>query len=182
MSNGRDSPDDLYEFAQALVKDLLKSRGLKWSRHRLEDAQQDLFLAGWQVWQDEKDVGLAKNRMVSRVANLIRDYCSERKHEPKASSAQFSTSDDKRSGKLWTDDGLREWGSKSDLVRQEDPTVEEAEYREFLANLPERQRQIVLLRSAGYSDEEIAAELKVSLRTIEREFQQFRKEHKHDGK
>jgi hypothetical protein len=29
-----------------------------------EDAVQDLFLAGWQVREDEKDVGLAKNRMV----------------------------------------------------------------------------------------------------------------------
>lgn len=49
----RDSPDDLFPFAQALVRTLLKENGLRWSSHRVDDAEQDLFLAGWQVYQDE---------------------------------------------------------------------------------------------------------------------------------
>lgn len=76
MANERDSPEDLFPFAQALVRTLLKEKGLRWSSHRVDDAEQELFLAGWQVWRDEGDIGLAKNRMVTRVANLHRDYWS----------------------------------------------------------------------------------------------------------
>jgi hypothetical protein len=61
MADERDSPDDLYPFAQALVRKLMKKHGLNWSSHRTEDAEQELFLAGWQVWRDEGDIGLAKN-------------------------------------------------------------------------------------------------------------------------
>jgi hypothetical protein len=85
--DSRDSPDDLYPFAQALVRKLLKKNGLKWDCHRVEDAEQELFLAGWRVWWDECDIGLANNRMKCRRSNLLRDYWSEQRHEPKAASA-----------------------------------------------------------------------------------------------
>jgi len=62
--DSRDSPNDLYPFAQALVRKLLKKKGLNWDRHRVEDAEQDLFLAGWQVWQDEVTVHRNRCRRV----------------------------------------------------------------------------------------------------------------------
>ena len=82
----RDRPEDLYPFAEALVRKLKVRHQLQWSEHRMEDAIQDLFLAGWQVWQDEEDVGLAKNRMRDRAKNLLRDFQAELTHEPRASS------------------------------------------------------------------------------------------------
>jgi DNA-directed RNA polymerase specialized sigma24 family protein len=39
----------------------------------------------------------------------------------------------------------------------------------------------VLLRGAGYTDREIAAELGIGLRTVERELSQFRKEQKNES-
>lgn len=57
---------------------------------------------------------------------------------------------------------------------------EEVVYEDMLAAMPERQRKVVLLRSAGYTDQEIADELGVSLRTVERELSKFREEHKDD--
>jgi len=79
MANERDSPDDLYPFAKALVRKLVRRHGLDWNSHRVEDAELDLFLAGWQVWREKADIGLAKNRMVSAVwanATSSVDSCS----------------------------------------------------------------------------------------------------------
>ncbi len=87
MADDRDSPDDLYPFAQALVRKLIRRHQLTWDEHRKEDAAQDLFLAGWQVWQETQDIGLGKNRMASRKYNLLRDSSSEKKHEPKQLSS-----------------------------------------------------------------------------------------------
>ncbi|MCA9208135.1 MAG: helix-turn-helix domain-containing protein [Planctomycetales bacterium] len=178
--DSRDSPDDLYPFAKALVRKLLKRKGLQWDRHRVEDAEQELFLAGWQVWRDEGDIGLAKNRMKTRTANLVRDYWSEQRHEPKAASERFKTPGVGKSGKLWDDDANRDWDVSSTFGSMRGEPSEEASCRELLANLPERQRQVVLLRSAGYSNQEIADELGIGLRTVERELSQFRKEQEDD--
>jgi len=179
--DSRDSPGDLYPFAQALVRKLLKTKGLNWDRHRVEDAEQDLYLAGWQVWQDEGDIGLAKNRMKTRTANLVRDYRSEQRHEPKAASDQLKTPGIGKSGRLWDDDANRDWDVSTTFGSMRDEPSEEASYLELLTNLPDRQRQVVLLRSAGYSNQEIADELGIGLRTVERELSEFRKEQEDDN-
>jgi hypothetical protein len=110
MTEERDTPDDLFPFAQMLVKQLKAQHQLRWSRHKVEDAEQDLFLAGWQVWQNEQNVGLAKNRMRDRAKNLIRDFQSELEHEQKTG---FSPSRDKTSasGALWNEDAIQAWDS-----------------------------------------------------------------------
>jgi hypothetical protein len=77
----------LYRIGEALVRQLVALHGLTWDAHHIEDATHDLFLAGWQVWRDTKNEGLAKNRMRSRQTNLLRDFSSEVRHgpEPEAS-------------------------------------------------------------------------------------------------
>jgi RNA polymerase sigma factor (sigma-70 family) len=117
--------------------------------------------------------------MVSRTANLLRDDRSERRHEPKAASDQFQTPGIGKLGNL-RDDANRDWDVSPTFSRMRDEPSEQVSYEEMRAGLPERQRQVVLLRSAGLSDQEIADELGVSLRTVERELSQFRKEHKDD--
>lgn len=179
MAHERDSPDDLYPFARALVRKLVKRHGLEWSSHRIEDAEQDLFLAGWQVWREKADIGLAKNRMVTRTANLFRDFKAEEDHEPKASS-RFFKPPGIEGGRLWDDDANRQWDVANVFCDHRSQPAEEAAYNEMLAAMPERQRKVVLLRSAGYSDQEVADELGISLRTVERELSQFRKEHRDD--
>ena len=62
MTEYPEMPDDLHLFAEALVKKLIAAkRPPSWDEHRTEDAIQELFLAGWQVWCETKDVGLAKH-------------------------------------------------------------------------------------------------------------------------
>ena len=180
MSDDRDSPDDLHPFAQMLVRKLIKKYGLRWSEHRKEDAEQELFLAGWQTFRDEGDVGLAKHRMKTRTANLIRDYGSERKHEPKAASDKFQTPGVDTSGNLWDEDAVRDWDASAPFSRASDDPADVAIYNELLERMPERQRKIALLRIAGHSDHEIADELGLGLRTVERELFRMRKERKDD--
>lgn len=107
MTEERDTPDDLFPFAPMLVKQLKAQHQLRWNKHKMEDAVQDLFLAGWQVWQDEKNVGLAKNRMKDRAKNLLRDFQSELEHEPKTETPPRSTISD--SGELWDEGAVRAW-------------------------------------------------------------------------
>jgi DNA-directed RNA polymerase specialized sigma24 family protein len=180
MTEERDTPDDLYPFAEMLVKQLKKQHQLRWNKHRMEDATQDLFLAGWQVYQDEGDIGLAMNRMVTRVAKLHRDYRSEWKSEPKAASDQHKPAGIPKDGKLWNDDANRDWDASNVLCDWRRRPPEEVAYEDMLVAMPERQRIVVLLRGAGYTDQEIADELGVSLRTVERELSKFREEHKDD--
>jgi len=45
------TPDDLYSFAEALVRQLVGKKRLPWNEHRIEDEIQTLFLAGWQVYE-----------------------------------------------------------------------------------------------------------------------------------
>ena len=114
----------------------------------MEDAVQDLFLAGWQVWQDKGNIGLAKNRMLSRMSNLFRDYKSEKKHEPKAASDLLSTPPIDKSGKLWDEDAVRAWDiPQRHAWLQEDP-AERARINDYLRSLPPRRRKIIRLRTA----------------------------------
>ncbi len=179
MADNRDSPDDLYPFARALVRKLVNRYQLTWDSHRKEDAEQDLFLAGWQVWQETQDIGLAKNRMASRKYNLLRDSSTEKKHEPKLLSAvQRKQKKEAIQGQFEARDFAAELGfeTATDRASQRGDPVEELIVQAYLNRLTERQRDIVLLRMAGNKDSEIAEQLGISLRTVERELAHLRKE------
>lgn len=161
--------EDLLLFATKLVRKLRpKQQG--WNEQDIEDGIQALFLAGWQDYKDNGDVGLAKHRMKDRRKNLLRDRETRLAREPTLES-DMPTPEEGQPGPL-EQCTLR--GN-----RRDDP-AELAAYNEFLARLPERQRQIVLLKYSGLTDDEIAEELGVSASTIERELRQFRKEHGDD--
>lgn len=175
----RDTPDDLYPFAEMLVKQLKKQHQLRWNRHKMEDAEHDLFLAGWQVWQDAQDVGLAKHRMASRSRNLLRDFQAELEHEPKTGTLPpRSTIPD--SGELWDEGAMRAWAPPDPRATIRGDPAEEASLNSYLGQLTDRQRQIVLMRMAGCTTQEAADELGLSLRTVERELSQLRKDFPHD--
>lgn len=46
MADQPDIAEDLFSFAQALLRQLVKRHQLAWGEHRIEDAAQDLFLTG----------------------------------------------------------------------------------------------------------------------------------------
>lgn len=179
MPKERDTPDDLYPFAQMLVRELKRKYQLRWNEHRMEDAEQDLFLAGWQVYQDEEDVGLAKNRMRDRAKNLLRDAASERKHEPKTGQEQ-PRSEIPDSGELWDEEAIKAWDPPDPRATVRGDPAEEASLNSYLDELTDRQRQIVLMRMAGCTAQETADELGMSLRTVERELQNLRKDFPYD--
>jgi len=154
--------EDLHSFAQVLVWQVPH---LRRGEHAREDATQELFLAGWQVYRDTGSVGLAKNRMASRQKNLFRI-----RREPKL-ECDLPEPQEGQAGPLEQD--------KRRGTRRDDP-VEQAIYHELLARLPERRRRIVLLRVAGFSDRQIAEELGIGLRTVERELAQFRKDYRNE--
>lgn len=179
MPKERDTPDDLYPFAQMLVKELKRKHQLQWNKHQEEDATQDLFLAGWQVWQDEEDVGLAKHRMSDRAKNLLRDFQSEQDHEPKAATEQRKPGVYGRWDENSDEDAVQRFDTADRTSLRGDPD-QDAMVNEFLDQLTERQRRIVLLRMAGFESDEIARELGIGLRTVERELQTLRKDFPND--
>lgn len=180
MAEQKQSPNDLYPFAQALVWQLVGKKRLPWSEHRIEDEIHTLFLAGWQVWSDEGDVGLAKNRMISRRNNLIRDYKNEREHEPKSASDRLKMPAIGKDGNLWDEDQVRGWDNLSSRDRQCGDPAGEALVNDYLASLTDRQRRIVKLRMADFTNREIADELSIGLRTVERELSLIRKDYRDD--
>ncbi len=149
---------ELDSYAKMLVRKLLVRKRLKWDCHQREDAAQDLLLAGWQVWKETEDMGLAKNRMRDRRKNVIRDYFSKSR-QPKPESALPPVTDEE--GRE-----MRLCESRSSARGSPD---EELVVQEFLAKLPERTRQVCNLRMAGYDTQEMAQQLGCSLRTVERE-------------
>jgi RNA polymerase sigma factor (sigma-70 family) len=169
MADRTQIADDLYSFAKALVRKL-KPRQHCWIEQDIEDAIQLLFLAGWQDYQDNGDVGLAKNRMADRKKNLLRDRKARLEREATL-EANLPESEEGQPGPL---EQCQLRGN-----RRDDP-VELAAYNDLLARLPERQRQVVLLKMSGLTDAEVAQEIGVSKTTIERELRQFRKEHGDD--
>jgi len=164
MNDETQVAEELYAFARALVGRIAHRRR---DEHWKEDAVQDLVLAGLQDYRDTRDIGLAKHRMASRHNNLLRDDKLERKHEPKAESDLTPLAAKAKDGDETP--GLLEAGT-----RRDDP-VETAIVREYLAKLPERRHRVVQLRMAGYTAQEIADQLGVSLRTVERELELARK-------
>lgn len=140
MADKLDGPDDLYPFAEALVNQLRTGHKFAWTDEQVEDATQDLYLAGWQVWIDQRDLGLAKNRMVDRQKNLLRDRESEGEHEPTADSQYFKTRPVGKSGKLWDEDSARAWEPSAREQIRGYPAQEEA-VQAFLDGLSPRQRR-----------------------------------------
>ncbi len=154
---------DLVKYAENLVWQLIRQHGLGWDKHRREDAVHELFVAGWEDYQKTGEVGLAKHRMASRKVNLLRDFYSEREHEPKVESSLPEPEE----GQPTVLEAKRAYTS--------DP-VERAIWNEALARLTDRQRQIVAFRRAGLTQREIADEMGISLSTVERELSDIRKE------
>ena len=180
MTEERDTPDDLFPFAQMRVAKLKRQDPIQqWSRHQEEDAAQDLFLAGWQVWQDEGSIGLAKNRMTDRAKNLIRDLKSERKHEPRAAGEQRMAGVRGRWDEASDDESLQKFDPVDRDSLRGDPD-QDALVNETLNRLTERQREIAVLRMAGFSNDEIATELNIGLRTVERELQHIKEDISYD--
>lgn len=165
MAEQLEPPEDLHSFAEVLVMQLVGRAPADWQHHDIRDAIHDLFLAGWADWKATQDVGLAKNRMVSRRVNLIRDR-----------AARFERQ--KKTQPLGDPPGTA--SQLADRPRSGENLEQEAQVNEFLSRLPEQTRRIIQFRIAGMTNPEIARELGVPLRSVERILETLREEMK-DG-
>ncbi len=120
-----------------------------------------MVLAGLQDYLNTGDIGLAKNRMVSRPKNLLRHNGLQRKHEPKAESA-FPEPDEGQGGVL-------------DAGTRRDASEETAIVRDLLGHLSGRRSRVVELRTGGYWPQKIADQLGIGLPTVDRELEPARK-------
>ncbi|MFO0975951.1 MAG: sigma-70 family RNA polymerase sigma factor [Planctomycetaceae bacterium] len=164
MDEEREAADELLRFAEVTVGTILAELGQKWSSHRKEDAEQDLVEIGWRVWLRTKNLGFARNRMTDRSKNLLRDYLSERRHEPTNESDLSRPSREPQPPHALIERSSREYDSA--LI---------AEVNDTLNVLPERQRAIAILRRERYTTQEMADLLGISLRTVDRELELIRK-------
>jgi hypothetical protein len=69
MADQTQIAEELYSFAQALVRKL-KPRQRGWNEQDVEDAIQLLFLAGWQDFRDNGDLGQAVGATKDRADDL----------------------------------------------------------------------------------------------------------------
>lgn len=164
MDEEREAADELIRFASLAVEKRLKESSLKWSIHRIEDAKHDLVEVGWRDWLKTKNLGFARNRMTDRSKNLLRDYLSERCHEPTSETDLSKRSDEPQPPHALIERSSREYDSA--LI---------AERNDYLNTLSERQRAIVHLRYARCTAQEMADALGISLRTVDRELELMRK-------
>lgn len=140
MDEEREAAEELIRFAKILVEGVLKESGNKWSRHRKEDAEEDLVEVGWRVWLKTKNLGFARNRMTDRSKNLLPDYLSERRHEPTSESNLRNATAEPPPPHALIERSSRKYDSASIAARND-----------YLNTLPERQAPACQLRGNAVS-------------------------------
>lgn len=152
--------EEIYKFASRFAKYFLARKGLSLHAHRIDDATQDIALAGFENWNKTQNIAFTKKRICDRMKSWwTRHWAIEGRHP--LPESQLSAARD------YEDDSAAICAMRCD--RRSDP-VQEAAVRDFLEiRLTPRQRSIANFTAAGFSDEEIAAELGISIRTIQRE-------------
>lgn len=165
MTDRPEVTDDLYRTALAIAREVAAKNGRQRDGHLIEDMAQTLFLAGWQVWRDEGDVGLAKNRMRSRQNNLFKDLRREGSAPHPVSQLSEREQQCAVPVRAMGRNPAAEPCPESELVVQE-----------FLSRLPDRRRQVAQLRMAAMTNDEIAKELGISKRMVEREITALKEE------
>jgi len=170
MTDERQAIKELERYAKGVARKLLAQKGLAHDEHQMEDVAQSLLLAGWQVWRDEKNLDHARHRMSTRAANEA-DKLDRQLRQPPPESSVIPAGQPE-------EDEVR----PSDLIvdRRDDP-VETAAVREFVDGLPEHLQPVFRCRLAGMSNPEIAAELHIGLRTVERAVAQLKQEFEKRG-
>lgn len=175
MADDKEVLDRLDRYAKAIARNILCKFDLEYAHDRAEDIAQNLYIAGWLVWKDTGNEGLAKHRMSDRGKNAIQKLATELKNEPQpVRHLPAATSGDEREGVDPTEAYHAESpGSPHRPVRVSSLSraspIEDMIVQEYLDGLTERQRRIVECRFAQMTVKEIAETLGVSTSTVERE-------------
>lgn len=176
------------QYAKAAARKVLQKFGLGQDQDRHEDISQTLFLAGWEVWRDTGEWEKARHRMVDRAKNeamKLRENLKIKQMPRDKVSEPWYGSDDEA-------DATERFQHESPSPRLRPVVVrssaeEDLEIQEYLDTLTERQRRIVQLMmipmvtpgsKKGMTEQQIADELGVPLRTVQREKERIRQHRK----
>ncbi len=179
MADDNEVLEQLDRYAKGIAHRILLKFNLAHDRHRGEDIAQNLLIAGADVWREKRDVALAKHRMSSRGVNETRNLAVElRKPQPLSRQADSDGDGREESSPDVTDGQGGGWISNCEASRSS--PLEDMIVREYLDNLPERQRRVLKCRLAGMEVAEIAQTLETSVTTIEREIAALKKGYRHE--
>ena len=169
----------LDRYAKAVARKVLLKFNLAHDVHRGEDIAQELLIAGAVVWRETQDVALAKHRISSRAVNETKKLAVQLR-QPQPLARQADSGDDGREAFSpdVTDGRGGGWISQCEAPRSS--PLEDMIVREYLGNLPERQRRVLECRLAGMEVAEIAQTLGTSVTTIEREIAALKKGYRHE--
>jgi RNA polymerase sigma factor (sigma-70 family) len=159
--------EEICRIALKMAMQRLSSKRLAGRAHLVEDAAQWIALAGIKRWEETKDIGKMKGRMRDRWKDWWRDYCRNELPQPVSESSM---------PQAVNEDGQRV-GFLEMRPDQHLGPFEQAAFKDFLAHLTERQQRIFQLAYAGNKNKQIAEELAVSVRTVERERSIIEKEY-----
>ncbi|MBN2583970.1 MAG: sigma-70 family RNA polymerase sigma factor [Planctomycetes bacterium] len=172
----------LEKYAKAVARKVLLKVDKGKDDFRRDDIAQSLLLAGWQVWKDTGDEGLAHARMGSRAKNELNKLVRELGRwqtlsdtgPPAGPTGQSSTADShERYDAEWAEPGYRRI-SVGPEVRTS--PLENMVVREYLEGLPEDERKIAECRAAEMTAEETVETTGLSRSTVQRKLRGMRKE------
>lgn len=172
MANETEAFTRIEKYAKAVARKVLRLFDLHKDENEHEEVSQTLFLAGWQVWRDTQNVEYALHRISSRGKN-------EKKKLHKRLKVKLLGEMDDPKPWFGCDDDVDETEREHteldptpDLRRgvavRTDPD-DAVVIQERIARLTPRQKDIWVRLVERKSQQQIAEELGVSLRTVERE-------------
>jgi DNA-directed RNA polymerase specialized sigma24 family protein len=150
---------ELDSFGRALVMQTVERHGLRWCRNTIEDMVQTLVIAGWEVYASTQNEGLAKNRMASRAKDLRKIHRRWNQGRVPLSSVPVPP----ESGTTQDHPFSQSNGDLQTIIDNDLPSY-----------LSQRQQQMIRLKLVGFTQEDIAQELRCSTKTVEREFKDIR--------
>jgi len=147
------TPKEIYKDAKKIASQFLIGKGLGKHHHLIEDATQEIALAGFQCSEETDQVGCIVNRMKSRLKRWWVRYLKEQSRRSSESA-----------GEILDSEIVQEHENRSQ--NSHDPGA----LKSFLdTKLIPRQRQIANYFMAGFTQKQIAEELGISIRTVQRE-------------
>ncbi len=172
MEQQQMTAEEIYVIAQKMATQFLVKEGLSKKHHLIEDATQEIALAGFQDLKETDEVGKIGYRMQCRLKSWWGRYCAQEAKQPIPESTLPKFEGE--NGKMMSEYDLPRNARRVNLFQ-------ELAVREFIENsLTLRQQQIVRMTAAEFSNKEIALELGVSTRTIKRERDLMKAKYRHD--
>jgi len=146
------TPEEIYEHARRIAMQFFIKKELTSRHHLIEDATQEIALAGWQCSETTDQVGFTIKRMRSRLQTWWGRYLKEQ------SKQSYGADED-----ILDDQTVQEHEDRSRNSHDQDVI------KSFLeTKLTPRQCQIANYFMAGFTQKQIAEELDISTRTIQR--------------